>query len=295
MKVLLAVDCSSASQVALAEVVSRPWPADSSFEVASVVEPSHLWTTSETAQEAARCAEETVRRAVERLSAAHPGAAAGESLAGDPKTVILDRATAISADLIVAGTHGRSAVGRLLIGSTATALLRYASCSVEIVRPREQAGSGYKILLATDGSEHSAAAARSIAARPWPAGTQVRVLSVVEILLPAVRAMLEPPFLDEAYLESARADAMKRAQEAIANAREILASASLDVSDSVSVLVDPPQTIIVNEATEWGADLIVLGSHGRSGVDRFLLGSVSESVAMHAPCSVEVIRRESRS
>ncbi len=289
MKALLAVDTSWASQVALAEVIARPWPADSSFEVVSVIEPTHLWTTSETAQEAERCAQETVRRAVEKLRAVQP-ATSGEALRGDPKTVILDRAAGSSADLIVAGSHGRSSVGRLLIGSTASALLRYAPCSIEIVRPRSS-GEGYKILLATDGSEHSENAARSIAERPWPAGAEVRVLSVVEILLPAVRAMLEPPMLDEEYLETARESAMKRSQDAIAQVREILAPAAFDVSDSVSVLVDPPKTTILNEAAEWGANLIVLGSHGRRGVDRFLLGSVSEAVAMHASCSVEVIRR----
>lgn len=292
MKVLLAIDSSAASQVALAEAIARPWPPDSSFEAICVVEPSHLWTTSETAQEAARCAEETVRRAVEKLRAVYPNSS-GEAVTGDPKTAILDRATGISADLIVCGSHGRSAVGRLLIGSTATALLRYATCSVEIVRPRADRDGGYRILLATDGSEYSEHAARSIAARPWPSGAQVRVLSIVEILLPAMRAMLEPPFLDDEYLETAREAAMKRSQDAIAQAREILAPTGLDVSESVSVLVDPPRTTIPNEAAEWGADLIVLGSHGRSGVDRFLLGSVSEAVAIGAPCSVEVVRRGS--
>ena len=54
--------------------------------------------------------------------------------------------------------------------------------------------------------------------------------------------------------------------------------------------VASPKEIILQEAAEWPADLIVLGSHGNSGLTRFLLGSTSEAVATHAPCSVEVIR-----
>jgi nucleotide-binding universal stress UspA family protein len=91
---------------------------------------------------------------------------------------------------------------------------------------------------------------------------------------------------------------MKRSQDAITRAREILSSSvttsQLNVSEAVSVLLETPQTIVLNEAAEWGADLIVVGSHGRHGVDRFLLGSVSESIAMHARCSVEVIRKPAK-
>jgi nucleotide-binding universal stress UspA family protein len=55
-------------------------------------------------------------------------------------------------------------------------------------------------------------------------------------------------------------------------------------------LLDGPKSIIMDEAEKWGADLIVVGSHGHRGIERFLLGSVSEGVALHAKCSVEVIR-----
>ena len=83
---------------------------------------------------------------------------------------------------------------------------------------------------------------------------------------------------------------MTRAQDAIAREQRILSAAGLSTSESVSVLLDPPKTIILNEAAEWGADMIVLGSHGDHGIDRLLLGSTSEAVATHAECSVEVIR-----
>jgi nucleotide-binding universal stress UspA family protein len=294
MKILLAIDTSSASQVALGEVAARPWPAGASFEVVSVIEPSHLWTTSEVAQESVREAEEVVKRAKARLCA-NGFPASGGTLSGDPKTVILDQVQSCSADLVIVGSHGASALTRFLLGNVAAAVLRYAPCSVEVVRARTGNGNRgrMKVLLATDGSASSELAARSIAERPWPRGTEIRVFSAVELILPASRAFLQPPVIHSAFLESVRVEAMKRAQDAIASARQILASSDsggLDVSDSVSVLLDPPKTVILDEALGWGADLIVLGSHGRRGMDRFLLGSVSEAVAMHAGCSVEVIR-----
>jgi nucleotide-binding universal stress UspA family protein len=285
MKILLAMDTSAASQTALDEVLARPWPAGSSFEVLSVVEPSHLWTTSETAEQAPQRAKEVVDLAVEQLRA-NSLVATGEVSEGDPKTVILDRAQNSAADFIVVGSHGSSAITRFLLGNVASTVLRYAQCSVEIVRGVRAS----KLLLATDGSESSNVAARSIAERPWPVGTEVRVMNVVELTLPPARALLEPPFVDSALMESLREEAMKKSQDAVASARQILSGAGVETSESISVLLTGPKTIILDEATEWGAGLIVVGSHGRQGVDRFLLGSVSEAVALHASCSVEVIR-----
>lgn len=291
MKILLAMDTSPASEAALEEVAARPWPANSSIEAISVVESSYLWTTSEIVAEAERCAQEVVRRAVERLRNAKL-AVSGATFSGDPKTVIVDRARTGGADLLVVGSHGDSTVARLLLGSVSSAVLRYAPCSVEVVRAKKRAaGAGMKIVLATDGSEYSERAARFIAERPWPAGTEVLVLSVVELTLPPGRAYFEVPALDADFLENARAEAMKRAQGAIMQAREILSTTPLRATELTSVLAEAPRTIILNEANEWGADLIVLGSHGRRGIEHFLVGSVSEYVATHAACSVGIVRK----
>jgi nucleotide-binding universal stress UspA family protein len=162
---------------------------------------------------------------------------------------------------------------------------------VEIVRTREGKLPGvHKILLATDGSEFSERAARSIAQRPWPEGTEIEVLSVVELVLGNAQALLEPPYMDSDQLELQREQGMRRAQDAVASAVEILSQAFPKVSESISVLLSGPKAVIIDEAGKWGADLIVVGSHGHRGIERFLLGSVSEGVAMHAYCSVEVIR-----
>lgn len=288
MKLLLAIDSSKGSQTAVDEVAARPWPAGSTAEVISVVEPAHLWTMSITSEEAGRRAKEVVERAARQLSSSGLPAV-GVVAGGDPKTLILDRLTGMRADLAVVGSHGVSAVTRFLLGNVAASVARHAPCSVEIVR----APKGHpvrKLLLATDGSECSKAAAKSIAARPWPNGLEIRVLSVVEFYLPTAQALLEPPFITSSQVPVLREEAMKHAQDAVAAAMEDLASTRAKLSESISVLLKSPKTVILEEAGEWGADLIVVGSHGRRGLERFLLGSVAESVATHAECSVEVIR-----
>jgi nucleotide-binding universal stress UspA family protein len=287
MKLLLAIDGSAASRTALDEIIARPWPGGTKIEVLHVVEPTHLWTTSVTAEELTRRSTELLTGAVARLRTAGLEAES-VMLDGDPKRVILDRAAHADADLVMVGSHG-SAAARFLLGNVAAAVVRYAPCSVEIVRGPVRAGAR-KVLLAADGSAGSEAAARSIAGRPWPAGSEVRVLGVVELVVSSV-ALIEPPFMQSAQVEVLRGEAMKRAEDAVASACGIVAATCANVSQSISVLLDGPRQVILDEAAQWGADLIVLGSHGHQGMDRFLLGSVSETVATHAHCSVEVIRQ----
>ncbi len=290
MKVLVAVDHSAASQAVLREVAARPWPPKTCMEVLNVVEPVHLWTTSQTVEEAAQQSSALVQAAAQELGA-QGLEASGVSLAGDPKRVILDRAQEAQADFIFVGSRAVSAVTRFLLGNVSSAVVRHAPCSVEIVRTREGKPPGArKILLATDGSEFSERAARSIAERPWPAGTEVVALSVVELVLGTAQAWLEPPYVDSSQMEPLREQAMKRAQNAVATAVEILSKAFPKVQESISVLLDGPRNVIIDEADKIGADLIVVGSHGHRGIERFMLGSVSEAVALHAHCSVEVIR-----
>ena len=77
----------------------------------------------------------------------------------------------------------------------------------------------------------------------------------------------------------------------MSSAESILDGAGIEASSTMAVPAATPKELILSEAAEWGADLIVVGSHGRRGINRFLLGSVSEAVALHANCSVEIIRR----
>jgi len=290
MKILVAIDHSGASEAVIKEIAARPWPPKSCVEVLNVLEYAHLWTVSQTYEEAWQDSTALIERAVQELR--DRGLEATPlMLQGDARSVILDRAKETQADLVFVGSNGASGLAKFFLGRVAASVVSHAPSSVEIVRIREGKQAGVKkILLATDGSEFSERAARSIAERPWPEGTEIEVMSVVELHLGATQALLEPPFVDNDQLESQRAQSMKRAEDAVASAVEILSKAFPTVSESISVLLDGPKAVIINEADKWGADLIVVGSHGHRGIERFLLGSVSEGVALHAHCSVEVIR-----
>jgi nucleotide-binding universal stress UspA family protein len=292
MNILLAVDASSASQAAIAQVAARPWPAGSKIEVLTVVETPGFLTQGLATEDLKARAQNLADTAAAQLRPCQLPVKAVVAV-GDPKTVILDHAVAMHAALVVLGANGLGAVERFLLGSVSRAVLRFAPCSVALVRePATESGAGLKVVLAVDGSEGSRHATEAIAARPWPTSTEIRVFSVVELGMSALQGAFEIPSLDTQHLESQRAAAMKRTEEAIDSALKTLEAAGLATSESISVLAAAPKELILQEAAEWPADWIVLGSHGSSGLSRFLIGSTSETVATNAACSVEVVRQK---
>jgi nucleotide-binding universal stress UspA family protein len=293
MKILLAIDSSAPSEHALAEVAARPWLKSTTVCVLNVIEPGLLgeelqlmkWASASVMEMATEGARTMVDRAAEALRKHHLEAATAV-VKGDPRIEIADYAKKWDADMIVVGSHGRSGVKRLLMGSVARTVLRHAHCSVEVVRPRRNDFGAMSILLATDGSPCSIAAAKSIAERPWPEESEVRIVSVVEISMPVT----DPMYIDPDLAQSLADERTKQAREAVQEAERIIARGHLKMSSIQPVGI--PASIILQQVDNWRADLVVMGSHGRHGLERLLIGSVSESVAIHAPCSVEVIRRK---
>lgn len=144
-----------------------------------------------------------------------------------------------------------------------------------------------RILIATDGSDFGEQAVRTAAERPWPANSELRVITVVE----------HPPIAyitaGEAALafETVAQEAHKYAQELASGAADYLRKQGHNATFSVREGLVSDQ--IIEEAKAWQADLIMLGTHGRRGFTRLLLGSVAQRVAGHAPCSVEIVRMSS--
>jgi nucleotide-binding universal stress UspA family protein len=203
---------------------------------------------------------------------------------GDPAWLIAYEARKWAADLTLMRAHNRADFRSWMLGSVAKSVMRTAPCSVEVVRVVKDdlsvVGNGHmKILLATDGSEHSAAAARAVAERPWPEGTEVKVMSTVN---PLVYSIEEMGLFD--------AGGTLRAHRAIGDATQILKG--VGVKTSGEVIAGKACKRIIDEAEQWGADLIVVGKQDRRGLRRLLSGSVSERVASGAPCSVKIVRDE---
>jgi len=296
MKVMVAIDSSPASQRVLDEAAARPWPENTIFCVVNVVDVQRFVRLPTLIEDAKREADLLAKAGTEKLArSGHK--ALSEVITGFPRRAVSEYAKEWPADLIMAGSHGHSAIGRFLLGSVAQGILRTAPCSMEIVRSTSSgpAPSSHpmRILLATDGSDCSAEAVHSVAKRPWPAGTVIRVLNVEELIILDGQVAGYPlsSVYPQSLLEELTTQARDRASSAIEAAREILQRAGMKVLDDQAIELGEPRALILDAAKTWGADLIVLGSHGRRGMDRFLMGSVSEAVAIHAHCSVEVIRK----
>ena len=146
-----------------------------------------------------------------------------------------------------------------------------------------------KILLATDGSSFSERAIDGVASRPWPAGSEIKILYVVH---PPIPDLPDPLLLLYAGRAQMLPQERKQGETIVKQAAYRLGtgegSRSLEIT--TEVLEGSPKELIVDEAKRWGADLIVVGSHGRGAAGRFFLGSVSLAVAAHAPCTVEIVR-----
>jgi nucleotide-binding universal stress UspA family protein len=147
--------------------------------------------------------------------------------------------------------------------------------------------AGMKILLAIDGSPCSQAALDEVSARPWPAGSELKILSVAYTGVPEPA---EVALLGGGSYQSVIDGHLHRAEYWAQEAWNTLRSRGVEMKLSKEILEGPPKHVICEEAERWGADLILLGSHGYGPAKRFLLGSISHAVALHAPCSVEIVR-----
>ena len=147
-----------------------------------------------------------------------------------------------------------------------------------------------KILVAVDGSACSHVALDEVGDRPWPKGSEVLVLCVA----------VPPPYVEEPLLLGGAAygrlleTKARSATRLAARAAKRLVDRAPALRISHRALVGLPATRILEEARRWRADLVVLGSHGRGTAARIFLGSVSNVVALRAPCSVEIVRRATR-
>jgi nucleotide-binding universal stress UspA family protein len=146
-----------------------------------------------------------------------------------------------------------------------------------------------KILLAVDGSEAGLAAVEEAARTPWPEGSLVRIVSVEEIPYPArLWAAPTPSGSHEEWERVFEERSVENTARAMARFGEI---AGAQTKTEAKTLKGDPKMAILDEAERWGADLIVVGAHGYTALQRLWLGSVSRAVASHATCSVEVARR----
>ncbi len=194
---------------------------------------------------------------------------------------ILRYADEHAADLIVVGTHQRRGVPRLFMGSVAAEVVRSAQVPVLVVGPKHRVPEDYDCILApVDFSEPSMAALHCAADLAQEQGAKLLAVHVVD-------TMTLPPYFDADFFEAGREQAWDSLEEAVAQAK-------LPVTPELVVSTGRVHERLVELAADHGADLIVMGCLGLTGLDRLLLGSVTERVLRSAPCPVLAHRLPAR-
>jgi nucleotide-binding universal stress UspA family protein len=145
-----------------------------------------------------------------------------------------------------------------------------------------------KILIGVDGSPYSDAALETVARRPWPQGSEILVIHAYEMpVAPTTEVWALPPDYYQQLDRAVRTQSDAVVEAAVDKLRTALGD-KLKVEGKA--IMGSAKRVIVDEAETWGADLVVVGSHGYPTWERLLLGSVSQAVVSHAKCSVEVVR-----
>ena len=302
MRILLAIDGSEQSKEAVNNVAGQQFSPNTNIKIVSAYQRSPLITRLEpmgvseefyaqTDNLAMKMAEDATESAAEVLRERNPALTIIMAVIdGPPKSVILEEADKFGADLIVVGSHGYGMVERFLLGSISHAVALHARCSVEVVRPRKSAEIGWKILVAIDGSEKSQAVVNDVACQHFPDDSELRVISVVGPTYSPSAYPMEGNYMN-VYAEIAESES-ERCRSSVESAATKLRieNVSNRISISTKVLLGSAKGAILEEADSYEPDLIVVGSHGHGGVERFLLGSVAQAVALHAKCSVKIVR-----
>lgn len=279
MKIVAAVDTSKSSELVIQNLLGLNLAPDAEVKLVSVAR------TEDDA--AARQLLDSAQKDLKQLLVCN---VVTELAKGDPKNCIVDAAKHFAADLIIMGSRGHKGVDLILLGSVSQGVLMQAPCPVLIVKSgdlEESLRGGFKrVLIAADNSEYSQAALNWLRQMSWSSDT---VFKLITVLPP-----LSDSFGDE---QTSRVSTLMLEHDnfrGVADAELCIMQEFLEKGRSWKVIREvregDPREVILNAARSWNADLIVMGSHGKTGLTKLLLGSVSQAVSLHAFCSVAIVR-----
>jgi nucleotide-binding universal stress UspA family protein len=210
-----------------------------------------------------------------------------EAVVGVPAEIVIRKAVDWQADLIVLGSHGRKALGRLLLGSLSKHVATEARCSVRVARHVVERNGPVRIIVGVDGSPGATAAVGVVASRSWPLGTEARLIAVDDTIRPRGAASLVPTAA--AWITESNQEHLGKVHAMLEYAADALLEAGLAVTQRTPK--GSAQGLLSKEAAAWEADCVVVGARGFTSVDEpWRTGSVATALVTHAPCSVEIIR-----
>jgi nucleotide-binding universal stress UspA family protein len=215
-----------------------------------------------------------------------------ETLAGPAAWELISKANDWKPDLIVVGSHGRSAVNRLILGSVSKKVVTDSDYSVRVSRGdiERDLNKPPKLVIGVDGSSEAEQAIRAVGSRVWPHGTEVRIVIVDDSVSPRRIAHVLPTAAE--MIGSSKEEAAAKAQQMAQWAADELRIIGLEVS--VVTEKGDPRRVLIDQAKAWDADSIFVGGRRfNSALERFQLGSVATALVTKAHCSVEVVRNSS--
>jgi nucleotide-binding universal stress UspA family protein len=266
-KLLLATDGSKFSEGAIREVINLAKICSSKIYAVSVVEinPEFMAQAPQLVEKYEKETRQHLESVKSRASKEGLDCEVIVHEGEEPYKYIIDEAAKKQAEMIIMGRYGRTGLKRLLMGSVTARVIGHSPCKVMVIP--ETAKVSYKnILIATDGSKYSDAAALEAISIAKRCGSDLIAISVAtkDKNLPSAKKSVEK---------------ISRIAE-----KEGLKAKTLTLRGT-------PYNVIVETAGKKNADVIVVGSHGRTGLDRLLMGSVTERVIGHANCAVLVAKR----
>ncbi len=265
-RVLLCTDGSEFSEGAIREAISIAKSCKSKLYVISVVEVNPEFEAyapglvekieKDTRKHLEAIKERAEKEGVTCETITHEGE--------EPYRYIVKESSRLKADLIVMGRRGRTGINRLMMGSVTARVIGHADCNVLVV-PRAAVFTCKKILIATDGSEFSDKAVQE--------ALDIAAASKSEVVIVSVASSDSEVREAEGFVREAGEKAEKKG-----------------IKVTTGTPVGTVYEKIIDVAEKENVDLIVVGSHGRTGLKRLLMGSVAERVIGHASCTVLVVK-----
>jgi nucleotide-binding universal stress UspA family protein len=293
MRVLIATDGSEAAGQAIDLAAAMKWPAGTQLRLVAVVEPAQPIISADWIRpnedsasyppEAQAKARSVLENAAARLERDGIDVSC-RLMHGRPANEVLKNAHDFAVDLIIVGSRGHGTIASMILGSVSSEIADHAPCPVLVARRPYLT----RLVLGVDGSSFARVAEDFIAMWPVFADVTVEVVSVEPSSSNWAAEVALGGYLPPAELDAALANE-------VAEHRAICEASSRRLRDagrvaSVRVAHGAAAVELMRTAVETQADLIVVGTQGRSGVSRVVYGSVARNVMLHAPCSVLVVR-----
>ncbi len=284
-KLLLATDGSQFGEGAIRESIRLARQCSSQLSVVSVIETNPEYETI--APQLLEKAEKSTREHLESIKAQAKKEGVDCTISilegEDSYSLITAEAVKSKTSMIIMGRRGKTGLKRLALGSTTARVIGHAPCNILVV-PRAALVEFKNIVVATDGSKYSTAAAAEAIGIAKRNTSKLTVISVVP-------AEIAAPTDIELAMTQREHIAEKEMHAAETNAKVIKdAAIKAGVTVQAFVMSGKPADAIIETAKDSNADLVILGSHGRTGLEKLLMGSVAERVIVLSPCAVLVVK-----